>query len=178
MQVRSFLVSAGLVVSLASFGAAATGTAKIMSTADGSKSLGTVKLEDTRNGLKVSAAIENAPAGDHGFHIHEFGDCGDSGKSAGGHYNPRNVKHGNLMKDGMRMAHAGDMGNITIKSDGTGALEAVLPGITLTGGKEAVAGRAIILHEKADDFGQPVGNAGSRIGCGPILITAGAPTSK
>jgi Cu-Zn family superoxide dismutase len=34
-----------------------------------------------------------------------------------------------------------------------------------------VAGRAFVLHEKADDFGQPVGNAGSRIGCGPIVLT-------
>ena len=35
----------------------------------------------------------------------------------------------------------------------------------------AVAGRAFILHEKQDDFGQPTGNAGGRIGCGKIDTT-------
>ncbi|MBI3323135.1 MAG: superoxide dismutase family protein, partial [Candidatus Omnitrophica bacterium] len=31
-------------------------------------------------------------------------------------------------------------------------------------------GRSLILHEKVDDFGQPLGNAGGRIGCGVIRI--------
>jgi Cu-Zn family superoxide dismutase len=34
-----------------------------------------------------------------------------------------------------------------------------------------VGGRAIILHEKMDDFSQPTGNAGGRIGCGTIIVT-------
>ncbi|MBI3291414.1 MAG: superoxide dismutase family protein, partial [Elusimicrobia bacterium] len=42
---------------------------------------------------------------------------------------------------------------------------------SLSGSKYAVGGRAVIVHEKADDFGQPVGNAGGRIGCGLIVIT-------
>jgi Cu-Zn family superoxide dismutase len=29
----------------------------------------------------------------------------------------------------------------------------------------------VILHEKEDDFGQPTGNAGGRIGCGVIHST-------
>jgi Cu-Zn family superoxide dismutase len=27
------------------------------------------------------------------------------------------------------------------------------------------------VHEKADDFGQPTGNAGGRVGCGVIAVT-------
>jgi Cu-Zn family superoxide dismutase len=34
-----------------------------------------------------------------------------------------------------------------------------------------VAGRAVVVHEQEDDFSQPVGNAGGRIACGPIVIT-------
>ena len=39
------------------------------------------------------------------------------------------------------------------------------------GDPSSYLGRAIIVHEKQDDGGQPTGNAGGRIGCG--LITEG-----
>ncbi|MBI2167628.1 MAG: superoxide dismutase family protein, partial [Candidatus Omnitrophica bacterium] len=48
--------------------------------------------------------------------------------------------------------------------------EKVVPGLTLKEGEYAVAGRALILHEKEDDFGQPTGNAGGRIACGVIQL--------
>ena len=132
---------------------------------------GTVILEDTKEGLKVDAEITQAPAGLHAFHIHEFGACGDEGGAAGSHYNPGGHPHGDVMKGGVEMVHAGDFGNLTVGDDGKASLHAVVPGLTLSYGKYSVAGRAFILHEKADDFSQPVGNAGSRIGCGPILLT-------
>jgi Cu-Zn family superoxide dismutase len=151
---------------------AATGVAEIKGTADGSTVAGTVKFEDTGKGLKITAELTGLPAGDHGFHIHENGLCGDSGKAAGSHYNPLKTNHGMLTKDGAHNAHLGDMGNITAGADGKASLEVVLPKITLTGGKYDAAGRAVIVHEKKDDFGQPVGNAGARIGCGVVVITA------
>jgi Cu-Zn family superoxide dismutase len=154
-----------------SYANAATGSARVTATAAGSSVYGTVKLEDTAKGLKVTAELSGVPAGDHGFHIHEFGSCEDSGKAAGAHYNPEKTPHGMIMKDGHKKAHAGDMGNITAKDDGKAVLQVVIPGVSLHG-KFPVAGRAIILHEKADDFGQPVGNAGARIGCGTIVVTA------
>jgi Cu-Zn family superoxide dismutase len=155
----------------ANVGWGAVAVAKIQGTAEGSKISGLVKFEDTKEGLKISAQIDNAPAGNHGFHIHEFGDCGDSGKNAGGHYNPMSSQHGQILKDGSHHAHLGDMGNITIAENGSGAVEMVIPKVTLTDSKFTVGGRGVILHEKADDFGQPVGNAGGRIGCGVITIT-------
>jgi Cu-Zn family superoxide dismutase len=77
-----------------------------------------------------------------------------------------------IMKDGPEKAHKGDLGNIVIKNDGKGTLEAVVPKLTLTEGPYTVGGRSIVFHEKADDFGQPVGNAGAREGCGIIAVTA------
>jgi superoxide dismutase, Cu-Zn family len=153
---------------------AATGVAELKGTADGSKISGTVHLEDITGGLKVRAFFRGVPAGEHAFHIHEFGGCGDMGKAAGSHYNPMSAPHGHIMKDGTGRAHAGDMGNVVIAQDGTGNLEAFLPGVTLSASALSVAGRAIILHDHKDDFSQPVGNAGGRIACGPIVITGPA----
>lgn len=147
---------------------AATGTADIKGTKEGSAVTGTAVLTETPEGLKVSLSLENVPPGKHGFHIHEKGACGDEGMAAGGHYNPEAAPHGFLPKDGFSHAHAGDFGNVEIASDGTGKMETVLPGLSLTGGKYDVMGKAVILHEKEDDFGQPTGNAGGRIGCGVI----------
>ena len=150
---------------------AAQGVAVIKGTAQGSPISGTVSFIDSKDGLKIEAKLANVPnAGKHGFHIHENGSCADDGKAAGGHYNPMTVDHGFLPKDGEAHAHMGDMGNIEITADGTGTLSITLPGVSLKGGDHNVDGRAVILHEKADDFGQPTGNAGGRIGCGIITV--------
>lgn len=145
---------------------------------------GQVTFEDTLKGLKVTADLAGAPPGVHGFHIHEHGSCEDAGKAAGDHFNPDGRPHGDLAKDGFVKAHAGDLGNIEIAEDGTGHLELTLEGLTLQQGRYGVGGRAVILHEHADDFGQPLGNAGARIGCGLIQIkgagvkTDGVPEDK
>ena len=149
---------------------ASSGVAEVKGTALNSTIAGTVQFEDTAAGLKVSASLSNVPPGQHAFHIHEFGSCADSGKAAGSHYNPMSAPHGQVLKDGMAHAHAGDLGNITAGQDGKATLEAVIPGLSLASGQYTVAGRAVILHEKVDDFSQPAGNAGGRIGCGPIVI--------
>ena len=147
---------------------AATGEAVIRGTTEGSAVAGKVVLTETPEGLKVVADFENVSPGKHGFHIHENGSCADEGKAAGGHYNPHATPHGLLTKDGFEHAHAGDFGNVEIGADGKGRLEMVLPGLVLTGEEHNVTGHAFILHEKEDDFGQPTGNAGGRIGCGEI----------
>ena len=159
-------------VSFATAAFAAQGVAEIKGTSPDSKITGTVKFLEVDGGLKVEAQVQGvAPTGKHGFHIHEFGVCTNQGKDAGGHYNPMSSPHGMLEHDGTDKAHAGDLGNIEIKEDGTGTLSGMLPGVTLSGGDQSVGGRAVILHEKEDDFGQPTGNAGGRIGCGVIVLT-------
>src|ERR1700681_2182317 len=89
-----------LILGVAGRSWAAKGVAEIKGTADGSSIKGTVRLEDTADGVKVSAQLIGVPPGTHGFHIHEFGDCAEMGKAAGGHYNPLNTPHGNVLKDG------------------------------------------------------------------------------
>src|ERR1041385_9074159 len=87
---------------------AATGMADLKGTSPTSPIKGTVKFQDTPEGLKVSAQLIVVPPGPHGFHIHEFGDCAEMGKAAGGHFNPMNMPHGNVLKDGTTHAHVGD----------------------------------------------------------------------
>ncbi|MBI5629680.1 MAG: superoxide dismutase family protein [Elusimicrobia bacterium] len=149
---------------------AATGAAKILGTAEGSPIRGTVSFEDARGGLKVSVRLQGVPPGEHGFHIHEFGNCEDSGKAAGSHYNPMKKPHGHALRDGLKRAHVGDFGNITAAADGTASADLLLPKVALSAGARTVAGRAVVLHEKADDFSQPAGNAGGRIACGAIVL--------
>ncbi len=151
--------------------ASLTGLAVIKGTSPDSPITGTVKLTETGEGLKVEADLKNVPSpGPHGFHIHEVGNCGEMGKAAGGHFNPDKVMHGMVMKDGTEHAHPGDMGNIVVDANGTAKLSVTLPDVGLTNWHYSVGGLSIILHEKADDFTQPTGNAGGRIACGIIEI--------
>ena len=142
--------------------------AQLVPTMGGSLITGKVSFMETDEGLKINAVVLNAHPGKHGFHIHEKGDCSDQGNAAGGHFNPDAVPHGDVEKHGFQKAHAGDLGNIEIGSDGKGTLEKVIAGLTLEEGQYGVVGRSVIVHEKADDFGQPTGNAGGRIACGVI----------
>ena len=123
--------------------------------------------EISTGGVKVHVHIEKAPPGTHGLHLHEKGDCSDpEAKSAGGHFNPAGNPHAGPM-DAKR--HAGDLGNIEIKADGTGDLDTSSDMITVKPGPNSVVGRSIVFHEKEDDLKtQPTGNAGGRLGCGVI----------
>ena len=83
--------------------------------AEGSGITGMVQISEVADGVQVTAHIEGATPGSHGFHLHEYGDCsaGDY-TSAGGHFNPSDAPHGGPA-DGVR--HAGDFGNIEVGED-------------------------------------------------------------
>ena len=64
---------------------------------------------------------------------------------------------------------------MTVKEDGTGTLELTTSDLSIGSGTNSVLGRAVVVHEKADDLtGQPSGNSGARVGCG-VISAAGAP---
>ncbi|HEY1025054.1 MAG TPA: superoxide dismutase family protein [Sphingobacteriaceae bacterium] len=101
-------------------------------------------------------------------HIHEHGDCGDSGKEAHGHWNPTNEQHG---KWGSSAYHSGDIGNVQLNGEGTGTITLSSDRWTIGGDATTdILNKAIIVHSGVDDYKtQPTGNAGSRIGCGVIM---------
>jgi len=133
----------------------------------GSSISGKATLTETADGVRVVLALEHVPAGEHGAHVHEKGDCSaPDGSSAGGHFNPAGNPHA---LPATSPHHLGDLGNITIDGSGNGHLDIVAPGANLKAGDpNSFLGRSIIIHEKKDDGGQPTGNAGGRIGCGEI----------
>lgn len=171
METRIFAAMAGLLLFPLSTPLAATGAAYITGTTEDSVLSGQLRFQDTKDGLHVTGHLQNVSVGEHGFHIHEFGDCSNEGGAAGGHYNPDQKPHGHAVKDGPKAAHPGDMGNLRADNTGKASVDLVLPGVTLNSGRLNVAGRAVIIHDKKDDFGQPTGNSGGRIGCGPIILT-------
>ncbi len=61
------------------------------------------------------------------------------------------------------------MGNIEADASGTAKLSYVDHNLSLTDGPRSIIGRAVIVHERADDLkSQPSGDAGARIACGVI----------
>lgn len=134
-----------------------------------SKVSGVVTFEETRQGLRINAEIDNLTPGKHGFHIHQLGDCScKDATCAGGHYNPFHKDHGGL-EDSNR--HAGDLGNLTADKSGHASLT-VTDRMMKLNGVYSIVGRSVIIHADEDDLvSQPTGNSGSRIGCGVIGIS-------
>jgi Cu-Zn family superoxide dismutase len=136
--------------------------------ASGSQVHGTVSFEKVEGGVHVVADIQGLTPGQHGFHIHEYGDCTSAdAASAGGHFNPGHMSHG-APTDMSR--HEGDMGNISAGPDGKAHLEWSDPKMSFMG-QESIIGLSVIIHANPDDLKtQPSGNAGPRVACGVIGI--------
>ena len=116
--------------------------------------------------VRVDVALTGVPAGVHGFHIHEKGDCGDNGNAAGGHYNPTGAPHAAPTAD---PHHAGDFGNVTANAAGEVRTSFTTRSVTVSDGPITAVGHAVILHASPDDLTtQPTGNAGARIACGVV----------
>ena len=138
-----------------------------MQPTEGNEVAGTVRFEQTAEGLAVVVDLTGLPPNSqHGFHVHEHGDCSaPDASSAGDHFNPEGVPHG-LPNGGER--HAGDMGNLTSDENGEVHTRLVVDTMSLDGSAPSPVGRAVIVHADPDDGGQPTGNAGARIACGVV----------
>jgi Cu-Zn family superoxide dismutase len=134
----------------------------------GSKTSGTVNFYQQGSSVRVVADVRGlTPGRDHGFHIHDAGDCGSGdGMSAKGHFNPFGKPHG---QPSTSERHAGDMPALKADMNGNAKLETDLNVISVTPGPGSIVGRGLIVHADPDDYKtQPTGNAGARIACAVI----------
>jgi Cu-Zn family superoxide dismutase len=135
--------------------------------AQNSRIQGTVKFYQAVRGVLIVADIFGLPASAEAcktnifaFHIHGGLSCSgneeDPFADAGTHYNPDECPH---------PYHAGDMPPLFGAGD-----RAFLAFLTDRLTVNEVIGKAVILHDRPDDFTtQPSGNAGNKIACGIIL---------
>ncbi len=131
----------------------------------GNNARGMITFTSMDGSVKVEADLFNLSPGDHGFHIHEWGDISAAdGSACGGHFNPGGHEHaGRDSHD----RHMGDLGNLTADRSGYAHAEFFDEHIELG----VIVGRSIIVHAGPDDFkSQPSGNSGPRIAQGVIGI--------
>ena len=147
----------------------------IMNPDGGSGVNGLVKLTHPKGGkCKIVAEITGLKPGQHGFHIHQFGNLTEGCKTAGPHFNPAGCVHGGPDAE---VRHVGDLGNVTAGEDGIGHYEVEDHQVSLWG-ENTVYGRSFVVHADVDDLGlgghelsSTTGNAGGRLACGVIGIS-------
>ena len=134
----------------------------------GNKTAGTVDFYQVGNKVRVVGTVNGlVPGREHGFHVHEAGDCSSGdGMSAKGHFNPHGKPHGNPQS---AERHAGDMPSLRADASGSAKVDTELDIVTVTSGPASVVGRGLIVHADPDDYKtQPTGNAGARLACAVI----------
>jgi Cu-Zn family superoxide dismutase len=142
-------------------------TANLVPTTSGN-AVGTASFYQVGSKVRMVANVSGlTPGHEHGFHIHEAGDCSSGdGMSAKGHFNPMAKPHGHY---GTAERHAGDMPALKADANGNAKAETDLDLVSVTPGPQSIVGRGLIVHADPDDYKtQPTGNAGARIACGVI----------
>ena len=132
---------------------------------------GTVSFTAMGHGVRVAGEVRGMPPGtEHGFHIHEKGDCGNNAMASGGHFNPAGGTHG---KFGAAGSHAGELPSLVADASGTARFSVEVHTISLAdGAANNVVGRALVVHRDRDDYTtQPAGDSGPRVAC--AVITKG-----
>lgn len=174
IAILSLLVASVFLVGTRTAGAAtATATINSISATGVGESLGTVTFMDTAQGMVITPKLSGLTPREHGFHIHEKGDCGPgmnqgklaAGFAAGGHYDPAHTKKhlGPLSTIG----HLGDLPVLVVDNKGDATEAVIAPHLTVA----EISGRSIMIHAGGDNYSdtpKPLGGGGARIACGVI----------
>lgn len=151
----------------ASYSSGPSATANLQPTR-GNATAGTVQFVQVGDVVKVSGSVSGLkPGAEHGFHIHEKGDCSSGdGMSTGGHFNPGGKPHGH---HGKGDHHTGDLPSLKADANGVATFSFESPSIRVGSSAHDVVGKGLIVHRDPDDYStQPTGNAGPRLACAVI----------
>ena len=167
--ISGLLITAGVLVGCQGMeqGSGQKASAKLESRS-GSKTTGEVNFVSQGKDVLVTGKFSGLkPNSEHGFHVHEKGDCSSAdATSAGGHFNPDGKPHGS---PGSGAHHAGDMPNIKTDAAGNATYSAKLHGFAVNTAPNGIIGKSVVVHRDPDDYkSQPAGNSGPRIACGLI----------
>ncbi|MBC7908527.1 MAG: superoxide dismutase family protein [Rhodospirillaceae bacterium] len=170
---RATVTAAALVLTLAAGPALAAKAVIAVTALESGSSLGTIEAVDGKQGLVLKPKLFGLPAGPHGIHLHQNGDCSAKeqdgklvpGLAAGGHFDPKgSSKHMGPWSEG---GHQGDLPALAVNGDGTATDPLVVPRLKVADLK----GRAIVIHAGADNYAdepKPLGGGGPRIACGIV----------
>lgn len=142
-----------------------------LSPSAGSSVKGDLTLTNEGTAVSIRGEITGLePGKEHGFHVHELGDCSlPDFRSAGEHFNPTKDPHGGPRSDAR---HLGDIPNIKADANGRASVDISVKGVTLQdkdGAPTEILGKALVVHARPDDYKtQPSGDSGDRIACGVI----------
>jgi len=163
------LVSASLLAGCQSIGGdTPKATASLQPTKNGKASGNITFTQVGENRVRVARTVSGlVPGREHGFHVHEAGDCSSGdGLSAKGHFNPYGKPHGNPTAADH---HVGDMPALRADAGGTATVDAMVEPMSIAPGQASIVGRGLIVHADPDDYKtQPTGNAGARVACAVI----------
>ena len=161
------LFTTSLIVGCAGLEPGPVATAQMEATT-GNSVAGVVTFAKHGDKVLVSGELRGfAPNTEHGFHIHEKGDCSSGdGMSAGGHFNPGDHQHGAFDH---AEHHAGDLQSLKADASGVAKFSYESTSLSVGSGPDDIIGRGLIVHQDPDDFTtQPTGNSGARVSCGVI----------
>lgn len=134
----------------------------------GNATSGQVQFSQKGDKVLVTGEVRGLkPNAEHGFHVHDKGDCSSGdGMSTGGHFNPDGKAHG---AHHQAEHHVGDLPSLKADAAGVARFSFELDTLSVGSGKADVVGRGLIVHRDPDDYKtQPTGNSGPRLACGVI----------
>jgi Cu-Zn family superoxide dismutase len=136
------------------------------------KSIGTITLKETKDGVTIEPKLKGLVAGEHGFHVHENPSCDPAdkdgkkvaGQAAGGHFDPAGTKAHKGPEGG---GHKGDLPKLIVSDKGDAKDKLEVKGLTLAD----LQGHSLMIHEGGDNYSdtpKPLGGGGARVACGVV----------
>lgn len=167
VRIFTLALAAAAITGCAAMGSGPSATAQLEPTR-GNTAKGDVRFVQLGESVRVTGEVRGLmPNSEHGFHVHEKGDCSSGdGNSAGGHFNPLAKAHG---QHGHGDHHTGDLPSLKADANGVARFSFDSRTISVGSGSTDIVGRGLIVHAQPDDYvTQPTGNAGARLACAVI----------